>query len=66
VQLFTGLDDDPATAVLVATKVATELCQQLRSEGVDQFHFYTLNRADLTFATCHLLGVRPARTGAAQ
>jgi methylenetetrahydrofolate reductase (NADPH) len=65
VQLFTGLDDDPATAALVATKVATELCQQLRSEGVGEFHFYTLNRPDLVYAICHMLGLRAAQTAGA-
>jgi methylenetetrahydrofolate reductase (NADPH) len=59
VQLFEGLDDDPETARLVAAKVAAELCQALRSHGVDRFHFYTLNRPDLVYATCHILGLRP-------
>jgi methylenetetrahydrofolate reductase (NADPH) len=43
---------------MIAATVAGDLCRRLQAEGVDQFHFYTLNRADLTFATCHLLGVR--------
>ena len=64
--LFEGLDDDLETRRMIAATVAGDLCRRLQREGVDQFHFYTLNRADLTFATCHLLGVRPARTGAAQ
>ena len=63
--LFDGLDDDLETRRMIAATVAGDLCRRLQSEGVDQFHFYTLNRADLTFAICHLLGVRPARTGAA-
>jgi len=57
--LFEGLDDDAETRRLIAATVAGDLCRRLRDEGVDQFHFYTLNRADLTFAICHLLGVRP-------
>jgi methylenetetrahydrofolate reductase (NADPH) len=57
-RLFEGLEDDPATATLVATKVATELCQRLQAEGVDFFHFYTLNRPDLVYAICHMLGLR--------
>jgi methylenetetrahydrofolate reductase (NADPH) len=56
--LFEGLEEDPATATLVATKVATELCQRLQSEGVEFFHFYTLNRPDLVYAICHMLGLR--------
>ena len=57
--LFDGLDDDVETRRMIAATVAGDLCRRLRDEGVDQFHFYTLNRADLTFAICHLLGVRP-------
>lgn len=57
--LFEGLDDDPGTRKLVAASVAAEQCRALHSGGVDQFHFYTLNRADLTYAICHMLGVRP-------
>jgi methylenetetrahydrofolate reductase (NADPH) len=62
-ELFAGLDDDPETRRLIAAAVAVELCRALHAGGVKQFHFYTLNRADLTFAICHVLGVRP-RTGA--
>ncbi|SJZ70003.1 5,10-methylenetetrahydrofolate reductase (NAD(P)) [Enhydrobacter aerosaccus] len=62
-QLFDGLDDDAETRRMIAATVAGDLCRRLRDEGADQFHFYTLNRADLTFAICHLLGVRPARAG---
>jgi methylenetetrahydrofolate reductase (NADPH) len=65
VRLFAGLESDPATATLVATKVATELCQQLQSEGVDFFHFYTLNRPELVYAICHMLGVRNGRSAGA-
>lgn len=57
--LFDGLDEDVETRRMIAATVAGDLCRRLRDEGVDQFHFYTLNRADLTFAICHLLGVRP-------
>lgn len=56
--MFDGLDDDVETRRMIAATVAGDLCRRLSAEGVDQFHFYTLNRADLTFATCHLLGVR--------
>lgn len=57
-KLFSGLQDDPVTRHHVAAAVATEQCRQLRAEGIDQFHFYTLNRAELTLAICHVLGVR--------
>ena len=60
--LFDGMDDDPDTRKLIAATVAAEQCRALAAEGVTDFHFYTLNRADLTFAICHILGVR-ARTG---
>jgi len=58
VRLFEGLDDLPAARHLVAATIAGELCGQLYAGGVRQFHFYTLNRAELAFAICHLLGVR--------
>ena len=58
-RLFDGLDDDPDTRRLVAATAAAEQCRLLHAEGVDAFHFYTLNRADLSFAICHILGVRP-------
>jgi len=57
--LFTGLDNLPAARQLVAATVAAELCGQLYAGGVRQFHFYTLNRAELAYAICHLLGLRP-------
>ena len=60
-EVFAGLDDDVETRRMIAATVAGDLCRRLESEGVSAFHFYTLNRADLTFAICHLLGVRPAR-----
>ena len=56
---FEGLDEDPETRKLVAATVAAEQCQQLAQAGVTDFHFYTLNRADLTYAICHVLGLRP-------
>lgn len=57
--LFDGLDDDPATRRLVAASVAAEQCRVLQHHGADQFHFYTLNRAELAYAICHILGLRP-------
>ncbi len=56
--IFNNLDDNPETRQLIAGMVATELCRILYKSGVSQFHFYTLNRADLTKAICHVLGVR--------
>ncbi|QDX26037.1 methylenetetrahydrofolate reductase [Sphingomonas suaedae] len=58
-RLFEGLDDRPAARQLVAATLAAELCRNLYAGGVRQFHFYTLNRAELSYAICHLLGVRP-------
>ncbi len=63
-ELFDGLEEDLETRRMIAATVAGDLCRRLHADGVDQFHFYTLNRADLTFAICHLLGIRPPRTGA--
>lgn len=57
-ELFEGLDDLPAARQLIAATVAAELCGQLYAGGVRHFHFYTLNRAELSYAICHLLGVR--------
>jgi methylenetetrahydrofolate reductase (NADPH) len=56
---FEGLDDDPETRKLVAATVAAGQVQKLAKHGVDTFHFYTMNRADLVFAISHLLGIRP-------
>jgi methylenetetrahydrofolate reductase (NADPH) len=56
---FDGLDDDAETRKLVAATVAAGQVQKLAKHGVDTFHFYTMNRADLVFAICHLLGIRP-------
>jgi methylenetetrahydrofolate reductase (NADPH) len=57
--LFEGLDTHPAARQLVAATVAAELCRRLYAGGVRHFHFYTLNRAELSYAICHMLGVRP-------
>lgn len=58
--LFEGLDGDPSTQSLVAASCAAELCLDLREHGIDDFHFYTLNRPELTSATCRILGIKPA------
>jgi methylenetetrahydrofolate reductase (NADPH) len=57
-RLFDGLDDLPAARQLVAATVAAELCRRLYAGGVRNFHFYTLNRAELAYAICHMLGLR--------
>jgi methylenetetrahydrofolate reductase (NADPH) len=62
---FDGLDDDVATRKLIAAAVAAEQVLDLVERGVTDFHFYTMNRADLVYAICHLLGLRPARKEAA-
>ena len=62
--LFEGLDELPAARQLIAATVAAELCGQLYAGGVRHFHFYTLNRAELAYAICHLLGVRPEQAAA--
>jgi methylenetetrahydrofolate reductase (NADH) len=56
---FDGLDDDAETRRMIAAHVAIEQVQRLREHGVEEFHFYTLNRAELTYAICHALGLRP-------
>jgi len=58
---FNGLEDDADTRRMIAAAFAIEQVEALSREGVDEFHFYTLNRADLTYAICHALGVRPAQ-----
>jgi methylenetetrahydrofolate reductase (NADPH) len=63
---FDGLDDDPETRRMIAAHVAIEQVQRLRQHGVDEFHFYTLNRAELTYAICHALGLRPRVVETAQ
>ena len=57
-KMFEGLEEDIATRRMVAAFVAARQCDILRREGVDTFHFYTLNRPDLTFAICHILGIK--------
>jgi len=61
---FDGLDNDPQTTHLVAAAVAAEQVMDLVDAGIRQFHFYTLNRADLVYAICHLLGLRPSPAAA--
>ncbi|MDH5620941.1 MAG: methylenetetrahydrofolate reductase [Gammaproteobacteria bacterium] len=57
-QRFDGLEDDAETRQMIAASVAIEQVRQLESEGIRDFHFYTLNRSELTYAICHALGVR--------
>ena len=59
--MFEGLDDDPETRRMVAVVVAAEQVRVLQASGIDEFHFYTLNRPDLVYAIAHILGVRPAQ-----
>ena len=61
---FQGLDDDPDTRRLIAASVAIEQVRLLKKEGIDEFHFYTLNRSELTYAICHALGVRAEQAAA--
>ena len=61
---FDGLDDDPDTRKLLAASVAAETCARLQEEGFSDFHFYTLNRADLVYAICRVLGVRETKVTA--
>ncbi|RAI42938.1 methylenetetrahydrofolate reductase [NAD(P)H] [Rhodoplanes roseus] len=63
---FAGLEDDAATRKLIAAAVAAEQVFDLVDRGVTEFHFYTMNRADLVYAVCHLLGLRPAAAPAAE
>ena len=60
---FQGLEDDAETRKLIAAAVALEQVARLEHEGVEEFHFYTLNRAELTYAICHALGLRPGAGG---
>ncbi|MDO9502269.1 methylenetetrahydrofolate reductase [NAD(P)H] [Falsiroseomonas sp.] len=62
-KLFEGLEEDVDTRRMVAAVVAAEQVRLLQANGVDEFHFYTLNRADLTYAIAHLLGARPQKAG---
>jgi methylenetetrahydrofolate reductase (NADPH) len=57
-RLFAGLENDAETRKLVGATVAAEQCRRLQSAGINEFHFYTLNRPDLTYAICHILGLR--------
>ncbi|MBL7636096.1 MULTISPECIES: methylenetetrahydrofolate reductase [Atlantibacter] len=59
-QMFSGLDDDAETRKLVGANIAMDMVKILSREGVKDFHFYTLNRAEMSYAICHTLGVRPA------
>jgi len=61
---FEGLDEDPETRQMIAASVAIEQAHTLQKEGVNEFHFYTLNRAELTYAICYALGVRPVEDSA--
>ncbi len=63
VALFSGLDDDAETRKLIAATIAADQCRRLYGKGVTDFHFYTLNRADLVYAICHILGIREATNG---
>ncbi len=62
--LFEGLDERPASRQLVAATIAAELCRRLYAGGIRDLHFYTLNRADLAYAICHMLGMRPSEKSA--
>jgi len=63
--LYEGLEDDLESRKLVASAVLVEQVRLLRAEGFDQFHFYTLNQAELTFAVCNILGIKPQSAKAA-
>jgi len=56
---FAGLEDDEDTRRMISASIAIEMVQKMQAEGIEEFHFYTLNRAELTYAICHALGVRP-------
>jgi methylenetetrahydrofolate reductase (NADPH) len=60
---FEGLENDPDTRRLVAASVAIDQVRRLQQHGVEDFHFYTLNRYRLTYAICHILGIRPQKDG---
>jgi methylenetetrahydrofolate reductase (NADPH) len=63
---FDGLDDDPDTRRMIAAHVAIEQVHRLQEHGIEEFHFYTLNRAELTYAICHAMGLRPRVATCAQ
>ncbi len=56
---FAGLDDDEETRRMISANIAIEAARRMQAEGINEFHFYTLNRAELTYAICHALGIRP-------
>ena len=58
IEMFKGLDSDQETRKLVAVTIVYDQCRKLIDGGIEDFHFYTLNRADLSFAICHILGIR--------
>ncbi len=61
---FAGLDDDAQTCQMIAASVAINQVRRLQTEGITEFHFYTLNRSELAYAICHALGVRPTSVAA--
>lgn len=61
---FAGLEEDAQTRQMIAASIAISQVRRLQSEGIDEFHFYTLNRSELAFAICHALGVRPGHVTA--
>lgn len=63
---FDGLDDDPETRRMISAHVAIEQVHRLQEHGIEEFHFYTLNRAELTYAICHAMGLRPRVATCAQ
>ena len=56
---YEGLDDDDQTRQMISASIAIEMAERMQAEGINEFHFYTLNRAELTYAICHALGIRP-------
>lgn len=60
---FEGLEDDEETRRMISASIAIDMVQRMQSEGIGEFHFYTLNRAELTYAICHALGIRPEDNG---
>ena len=65
-KLYEGTENDSETRDLITANLAAELCQKLQEAGIQNFHFYTLNKAGLALSTCHLLGLKPQTTGVAQ
>ncbi len=62
---FDGLDDDPETRRMISASLAIRQVRELQKHGVEEFHFYTLNRSELTYAICHALGLRPQAASSA-